>query len=368
MHEKAIDPHFASEKPAIVIGLMSGTSMDGLDICAVELTVLPKGEWSYNILANQSLPYDAYWFERLHSAFAKTREDLTPLHVAYGKFLGEQVKDFCESRKILPSLIASHGHTVHHRPQEGYTFQIGDGAALSSASGFPVLCDFRTLDVTLGGQGAPLVPIADRLLFGGYSQCLNLGGFANVSYEQAKVRLAFDITLVNVLLNRLANQVGKVYDPEGSIAKSGVVQVGLLAQLDALQYYQMAPPKSLGREWFEQEVWPLFERSAHTTEDLLATASVHISKEIARDLSSGPEGEILVTGGGGLNTFLIDNLRQNLPSTHSLVLPKGELIDQKEALAFALLGALRIRGEVNTLASVTGARRDSSGGVFFDAR
>ncbi|MFK8058012.1 MAG: anhydro-N-acetylmuramic acid kinase [Saprospiraceae bacterium] len=369
MHQTAIDSQFAFSKPEVVIGLMSGTSMDGLDICAVELSVLPKGEWSFNILASQSLSYSSYWFDKLHSAFAKTRPELEQLHLEYGTFLGEEVKRFCtENPEVRPTLIASHGHTIHHRPDEGYTFQMGDGNALSKASGYPVMCDFRTLDVELGGQGAPLVPIVDRLLFRSYSQCLNLGGFANVSFEHASGRLAYDITLVNVLLNRLANQLGKEYDPEGSIAKGGVVQPTLLAPLEALSYYDQAPPKSLGREWLEQTVWPLFEGTTFSSEDLLATGTAHIANALARDLSRGPEGEILVTGGGGLNAFLIDSLRQNLPPTHTLVLPKGELIDQKEAIAFALLGALRMRGEVNTLASVTGARHDSCGGRLFDVR
>lgn len=368
MLEKALDLHFASAKPEVVLGIMSGTSMDGLDICATEFTVLPKGEWTFNILDSQSLPYSSYWFEQLHSAFAKTRDELENLHIEYGRFLGEQVKGFSESLNLKPALIASHGHTIHHRPEERYTFQLGDGEALSKVVECPVLCDFRSLDVELGGQGAPLVPIADRILFGNYSQCLNLGGFANVSFENAGGRLAYDITLVNVLLNRLANQLGKEYDPAGEIAQSGVVQTPLLHQLDTLPYYERQAPKSLGREWLEQTVWPFFEGSKYSKEDLLATATKHISMRLARDLSKGPAGEILVTGGGAFNTFLIDSLRQNLPSTHKLVLPKGELIDQKEALAFALLGALRMRGEVNTLASVTGANRDSSGGRFFDAR
>lgn len=366
MLQTAIDLTFASAKPEIVIGVMSGTSLDGLDLCAVELTVSKSGLWKYTVLSSESQAYSTYWFDMLNSAFAKTRSELNNLHVDYGEFLGEQVRSFCESRKIKPALIASHGHTVHHRPLEGYTFQIGCGATLSKVAGLPVVCDFRTLDVELGGQGAPLVPIADSLLFSDYRQCLNLGGFANVSYKFGGGRLAYDVTLVNVLLNRLANKLGKPYDSEGSIAKSGVVNEELLARLEAIPFYKNAPPKSLGREWFEEQVWPLFEASSDASiEELLATATAHIAQRLAHDLAKGPHGEILVTGGGGLNTFLIDSLRQNLPSTHKLVLPKGELIEHKEAIAFALLGALRMRGEVNTLSSVTGARKDSSGGRYF---
>jgi len=368
MRQAAVNPHFASAKPAVVIGLMSGTSMDGLDLCAVNFSISEQGEWTYTILASESKPYSSRWFDQLHSAFAKTRVELENLHVEYGTFLGEQVKGFSESINLKPALIASHGHTIHHRPQEGYTFQLGDGEALSKVAECPVLCDFRSLDVELGGQGAPLVPIADRILFGNYSQCLNLGGFANVSFEHSNGRLAYDITLVNVLLNRLANQLGKEYDAGGEIAQSGVVQTALLRQLDVLSYYDRQAPKSLGREWLEQTIWPLFESAEYSTIDLLATATRHIAMRLAIDLAKGPAGEILVTGGGAFNSFLIDSLRQNLPSSHKLVLPKGELIDQKEALAFALLGALRMRGEVNTLASVTGAKRDSSGGRFFDPR
>lgn len=365
MLQTAIDPTFASAKPEIVIGVMSGTSMDGLDICAVELIVSEKGAWKYKVLASESQNYSPYWFDVLNTAFAKTRSELTEINIEYGNFLGEQVKRFCESEKITPAIIASHGHTVHHRPLEGYTFQIGCGATLSKVTGIPVVCDFRTLDVELGGQGAPLVPIADRLLFKNYSQCLNLGGFANVSYTIGGGILAYDVTLVNVLLNRLANKLGKPYDSEGSIAKHGIVNHELLHQLETLPYYKNAPPKSLGREWFEEQVWTLFESCETSIEDLLATATRHIALRLANDLIKGPHGKILVTGGGALNTFLIESLRQNLPCTHELVLPKGELIVHKEAIAFALLGALRMRGEVNTLSSVTGARNDSSGGRYF---
>ena len=373
-----MDADFAARRPATVVGAMSGTSLDGLDLALVRLARRAGGAWDFALLAAETLPYDDDWRARLEGAFAKTGPALDELDAAYGRWLGGEVRRFAAAAGVRPDLVASHGHTVHHRPREGYTRQIGDPRFLQEACGIPVVADFRTSDVALGGQGAPLVPVADRLLFGAYAQCLNLGGFANVSHESAGGRrLAYDVTVVNVLLNRLAEAAGRPYDAGGAMARAGRTDEGVVARLDALPFYGMAPPKSLGREWLEASVWPVFAAAALSPRDALATATAHVARQLAAALARGPAGEVLVTGGGAYNTFLISRVRDRLPGIHRLVLPEGgeaggggaaSLVDFKEAVAFALLGALRVRGEPNALASVTGAARDSSGGVVIGHR
>ncbi len=372
---QAIDKDYASAKPELVIGVMSGTSLDGLDICAVELSFANQ-QWKARIVESATVKFPGVWTERLHAAFAKTADQLTELSESFGDFIGAEVAGLCVRSKLNPSLIASHGHTIHHQPDIGYTLQIGDGARIAATAQVPCVSNFRIGDVALGGQGAPLVPIADAYLYGEYEACLNLGGYANVSYtgEQGQ-RLAYDIAPVNALLNPLANMLGMPYDRAGAVARGGQVKQELATHLRQLAYYSQAAPKSLGREWLEHQLWPLVQAEIDAgtrTEDLLATATSHIVEVISDAVLALPVSShaglqtrrILITGGGAYNTFLIDSLRQNLTSSLEVVLPKGEQIEFKEAVAFALLGALRMRGETNILASVTGASRDSCGGDF----
>ena len=382
-----IDATFAEGAGAVVVGVMSGTSLDGLDLCAAHLHLDRSGSWTYQILASDSEAYPPLLARRLSRAYrlAHARVDgggvdlragggeLRQLDHDFGLLIGDRVHAFVADLGRLPTgrsgvdLVASHGHTVHHRPDESYTLQIGSAAAIRTACRLPVVNDFRRRDVGLGGQGAPLVPVADRLLFGRYAQCLNLGGFANVSYERQGARTAFDIGPANLLLNRLAAVADLTYDAGGVLAKAGQVDARLFHALNALDYYRNPPPKSLGREWLEAEVWPLFAeknpRRGNVT-DLLATAAQHIAQQLARAINAGPEGEVLTTGGGAHNSDLIRRTRERLSPARTLTIPDRKLVEQKEALAFALLGALRMRGEPNALANVTGAVRDSCGGEF----
>ena len=346
---------------------MSGTSLDGLDLCAARLQV-QDGKWNYELVAAQCFAYSQPWLTQLSEAFVKRPDELQSLDAAFGALIGARINEFCESEKLNPDLIASHGHTVHHKPSQGYTRQIGSPRAIAATTGLPVVADFRSLDVTLGGEGAPLVPIADRLLFGEYAQCVNLGGIFNLSYERAAERIAYDVTVGNQLLNRLANRLGGEYDQDGAWARSGTPDAAVVQSFRALRFHALPAPKSLGREWFESSVWPLFrELAASSPRDALATATHAIAEQLAVAVSRGPAGKVLLTGGGARNTYLVSLVRRQLVTTHQLALPPTvangiSLIDYKEALAFALLGALRVRGEVNTLRSVTGAQRDSCGG------
>ncbi len=338
-----------------MIGVMSGTSLDGLDIALCRFE--KNDAWKFDILKAVTVEYPEPWLSKLKNAPKLSAEALCQFDNDYGSYIGQEIQAFAKDEEI--DFVASHGHTVFHRPDLGYTKQIGNPAAISAHCSFPILAEFRTLDVALGGQGAPLVPIGDQLLFGEYQSCLNLGGFANISFERAGQRIAYDICPVNIVLNALANKLGKEYDANGEFAQSGEINPELLDKLNALNYYSDIPPKSLGREWVENEINPLLMGS--NVNNLLRTFVEHIAIQLSKNFPE--EGSVLITGGGTFNSFLIDRISAHCSS--ELILPDKLIIDFKEALIFAFLGVLRWRGENNTLKSVTGASRDSCGGSIY---
>lgn len=350
-----------------MIGLMSGTSLDGLDLahCHIWRT---EGGWDFTIQNTRSIDYDGEMAERLKNSIFLSADALLRFHNSYGSWLGQQVAAFVADRDLEVDFIASHGHTTHHQPQNGLTFQLGSGQHLANECGIKTICDFRTNDVALGGQGAPLVPIGDRLFFGQYDFCLNLGGIANISFEKKGERMAYDIGLANMILNHLTQKTGLAYDRGGQLARTGSVNPSLLEQLNALPFYALPFPKSIGFEWFVGEVVPLLERTHDSLENLLHTSVHHICEQVALQLekNGAKQGNsLLVTGGGALNDFLVECLREKLGQTAKVVVPERTLIEFKEALVFALMGVLREEREVNCLRSVTGAKRDSSGGVVY---
>lgn len=344
----------------LVVGTMSGTSLDGLDLAAVEFR-RSKNRWNFSIVAAETKKYSGEWEEKLRTAPKLSGEQLIVLHNVYGQFTGQQINRFIKTRQLLPDLIASHGHTVFHQPEKGFTFQAGNGACIAAETGITTVADFRTSDVALGGQGAPLVPVGDRLLFPEYEACLNLGGFANISFEQNGKRIAFDICPVNFILNDLAQKLIKPYDENGELGRQGAIDNQLLEKLNQLEFYAQNPPKSLGREWVDKNFLPIMEKSNLPVQDQLRTAYEHLALQIAK--AAPASGKMLVTGGGAFNSFLMERLRQHLKC--EIVIPSSEIINYKEALVFAFLGLLRYLGEINCYASVTGASRDSSSGVIF---
>ena len=331
--------------------------MDGLDLAFVRFHE-ENDKYSFQILEAETLPYPEQWKALLSEAFHKQPEELVQLDKDYGKYLGEQVLDFAQRHNATPDFVASHGHTIFHHPEAHYTLQIGDGQELAKACGFTVINDFRSEDVSKGGQGAPLVPIGDKLLFSDYEICLNIGGIANISYEEKGKRIACDLCIANQALNYLAQMKGLDYDRDGQLAHSGEVDLDLLKRLNRHPFYGQLPPKSLGREFFEKNQKELLKNLP--VEDLLATFTEHIALQIALGVSCLPKGRILVTGGGARNKFLITRLQAR--SSHEVVIPEPTIIDYKEALVFAFLGLLRLEGKTNVLASVTGAESDSCSG------
>ncbi|MEP2771174.1 MAG: anhydro-N-acetylmuramic acid kinase [Fulvivirga sp.] len=347
-----------------VLGLMSGTSLDGLDMahCTFEKR---DNRWVYKLNAAETINLPERLSAKLKSATNLSGEHLTELDNELGRWYGTCVNDFLKDKALKTDLIASHGHTVFHQPERGITLQIGSGVQLHVMTDLPVVNDFRSKDVALGGQGAPLVPIGDKLLFSEYSMCLNLGGIANVSFNKAGKRLAFDIGACNMVLNYLAEKLGLVYDEYGLQAESGVVNSQLKEALNQWDYYSKSYPKSLGYEDVSGQVFPIIENSTLSIQDKLATYCDHLACQITNAVAE-TKGKLLVTGGGAFNNHLIERITFHLPKAIEMILPDSSLISFKEAIVFAFLGVLRIQGEINCLSSVTGASRDCSAGVIYE--
>jgi anhydro-N-acetylmuramic acid kinase len=350
-----------NRKTYYCIGVMSGTSLDGIDICYARFDY--NSSYSFKILTARTYKYSESWKLKLRTAFTRDENYLNNLDIEYGIYIGELVNQFRHDNSIAKmDFIASHGHTIFHKPEEGFTLQIGSGQAIADTTQLKVISDFRTQDVKLGGQGAPLVPIGDKYLFYNYDYCLNLGGFANISFNDGDRRIAFDICPVNIVLNYYANKFDLEFDDKGELTSSGKMDTELLDRLNSLGYYNRSYPKSLGLEWVMEFVYPLIDSYKLETKDILRTFTEHVAYQISKKVHINSS--ILVTGGGAFNDFLIERIEFYLKQ--SLSLPSKELIDFKEALIFAFLGLLRFENQVNCLKSVTGAEKDHSSGKIFD--
>lgn len=344
-----------------VIGVMSGTSLDGLDIAYVSLAFDSK--WTFDIITAETIPYPRFWNEKLAVLAKSTLQDVKAIDTAYTEYLSEMVNAFLKKHQITAiDAVCSHGHTAIHAPEQGFTYQIGNQKRLAEILGCMVVCDFRTQDVQLGGQGAPLVPIGDELLFSDFDYCLNLGGFSNLSAKKNGTRIAYDICPVNTVLNHYVKPLGLDYDDAGKIAESGEINQSLLDQLNQLDFYKQPPPKSLGIEWVNQEILPTIDIYHLNVKTILRTFVEHIAIQISKQITNN--GNVLITGGGAYNLFLIERLKTHLNA--NVVIPEKVLVDFKEALIFGLLGVLKLRGEVNCLSSVTGSKIDHSSGVVFN--
>lgn len=348
-----------------VAGLMSGTSLDGLDIAVCEFTE-HNGKWSYQLLAAETIEYEQAWRRKLLGAMHCSGIELVNLDIAFGDYCGEQLKQFLGRHQLTVQFASSHGHTIFHNPKGGYTYQIGQGSWMAAASGVPVICDFRTLDVACGGEGAPLVPIGDKLLFSDFTFCLNLGGIANISFDKEGKRLAFDVCPLNLILNDITEKEFHLpYDPDGRLSSQGNVHFGLLDELNQLDFYDAPYPKSLGREWVETKFQPILKQYSVSPQDALATLCEHMATQIARCLEeSGLQGKVLVTGGGAFHMHLIQRIK-SIAHSFEIIVPEKELVLFKEAVIFAFLGLLRAREEKNCLSSVTGAQIDVCGGAIY---
>lgn len=345
-----------------VIGMMSGTSLDGIDLAHIKFDVY-NNKWTYRLLETATIAYPKNWLTQLRNAISFSENELHLLNQEYTIYLGNTIKNFIDDNQIKDlDAVCSHGHTILHQPNRGLTLQIGNLPSLAAIIQQKVICDFRIQDVKLGGQGAPLVPIGDRILFSDYEYCLNLGGFSNISFEENNCRRAFDISPVNTVLNHYAEKLGLPFDDKGKMARSGNCNTFLLDALNTLDYYKKQPPKSLGMEFVNATIFPLIKSFSLTPQDILHTFTEHIAQQISKVLPQS-KSSLLITGGGAHNDFLIERIHYHLPEI-KLVIPDKKTLEFKEALIFGLLGVLKLRNEINVLSSVTGALNDHSSGVI----
>ncbi|WP_196889171.1 anhydro-N-acetylmuramic acid kinase [Aureivirga sp. CE67] len=341
------------------IGMMSGTSLDGIDLVYVIWDIDDYSK--FKIVASKAVDYSKEWKLRLQNAFHIATEEITKLHVDFGKLVGGEISEFIKEHSIENlDFIASHGHTIFHNPKEDYTLQIGCGYQISKITNTKVICDFRTQDVALGGQGAPLVPIGDALLFSNYDACINLGGFANISFDKNGERVAFDICAVNTVLNFYANKLGFAYDEDGKLARQGKFNKNLYNELNSLDFYRKQEPKSLGIEYVHAQVFPIIEKYNLNEKDVLRTYVEHVAFQLYLTISKSKSQNILITGGGTFNKFLLEKL--SFYASLNFDIKNRELINYKEALIFAFLGLRRFENKINCLSSVTGAIKDHSSG------
>jgi len=353
-------------KPLIALGLMSGTSLDGLDIALCKFTKTNE-KWSYKLLQAKTIKYtDNIFIKELKNLYKSSAEELAFMHQKFGEKSAVEINKFLEKQKIKPEIIASHGHTIFHNPQKNYTTQIGCGATIAALTRIKTISDFRTTDIALGGQGAPLVPIADKYLFGEFDACINLGGIANISFDnENNERVAFDICAVNIVLNYLANENGLAFDKGGEMASIGAINDELLERLNNISYYKKLEAKSIGIEWIDKNIFTHIHKTEDSLYNKITTYCQHIGicfREILKNNKSIKT--VLLTGGGTHNSFLMDTIAKLNPSI-KITVPEKKIIDFKEAIAFAFLGTLRFYEQINTLKSATGARQDSIGGCIF---
>lgn len=341
-----------------VLGVMSGTSMDGLDLALCEFKT-ENSVTTFNLIASETITYEVDLKNSLDQMFRAQADQYVRLNASFGKFIGEKINEFLKKNNQTTDYIASHGHTIFHQPNFGFTSQIGCGATIAAQTGISTICDFRSLDVALNGQGAPLVPIGDRDLFHDYESCLNLGGIANISFTKNNTTTAFDICIANMALNYLAETIEKQFDEGGKMASEGICNPELLKQLLELN----TKNKSIGREFFESEFLPLLNNSLIALPNKLATCIQYLVQHIVQVLEQHNLQSVLITGGGAYNAFLISQLKANYKGT--IHIPTDEIIQFKEAIIFGYLGYLRIQKKINTLCSVTKASKDSIGGCVY---
>ena len=350
---------------------MSGSSLDGLDLVYAHLHET-GGKWSYEIIAAECYAYPSEWISRLQGSVHLPAGDYLLLHTEYGHYIGGQVNKFIEAYDLHHKvhLVASHGHTSFHLPGKRMTAQLGDGAAIAAATCLPVVSDLRAMDIAFGGQGAPIVPIGQKLLFPEYDLFLNIGGIANISCKKDGSYTAFDVCPANRVLNILVEERNMQYDEDGKIAASGQINTTLLDKLNDLEYYKQLHPKSLSNTFGTDIILPIIHQQNISLEDSLRTYVEHIVLQIKQAIVNSTfniqHSTLFITGGGALNAFLVSRLQEQLAALNvEVILPEKNIIHYKEALIMALIGILRWREEDNVLAEATGASRSSIGGALW---
>jgi anhydro-N-acetylmuramic acid kinase len=345
----------------IVLGLMSGTSMDGLDVSCAKY-YKQNNTWCFDLLKAETFSYNESIKLDFLKAFNK-KCNIEDIDIKFGDIISDYILLFLEKHHLVPDLISSHGHTIFHNPKNGYTTQVGSGKIISERIKMPVVSNFRQQDIDLGGQGAPLVPMGDKLLFSQYHACVNLGGIVNISYDDNGTRFAYDIGPCNMILNYISNKKGKAYDNNGEMALKGKVNPKLLNQLSNISYYNLSFPKSLGKEYIDSVFLPLINAHELKTVDILSTLVEHIAIQIGHVFQKHRIWNALFTGGGVFNDYLMSRINFHTPT--KMIIPSNETINFKESIVFGFLGLLRYLNEDNCLSSATGASKNHSSGEIY---
>lgn len=341
---------------------MSGTSLDGLDIAHCKFNFDQK--WCFNLTHHETVPYSKEQKNTLANLENESAINYALFHTKFGELIGNEVNKFIDKNKITNiDFLASHGHTVFHQPNNNLTTQIGCGAKIAAITGIETICDFRSTDVALGGQGAPLVPIGDELLFTNYDYCINLGGIANISFKVKGNRISYDIAMANMVSNYVCSLKGIEYDDKGKLGASGGFNYNLYNDLNRIGHFSKSYPKSLGKENFMNNFKPILDKYDISNADKLNTFGKHLAHQIGKIISSNPDKKVLITGGGAYNTFWVSEIKKT--TNAQIIIPENKIIEYKEALIFGFLGVLRKKRIVNCLASVTGAKKDSIGGTIY---
>ncbi len=345
-----------------VIGLMSGTSLDGLDIAHCKFNFDEK--WRFNLIHHETVPYSKEQKNVLADLENESAINYALFHTKFGALIGNEVNKFIHKNKITNTdFLASHGHTIFHQPNNNLTTQIGCGAQIAAITGIETICDFRSKDVALGGQGAPLVPIGDELLFSEYDYCINLGGIANISFKAKGKRISYDLAMANMVSNYVCSLEGIEYDDKGKLGASGNFNHNLYNDLNAIEFFSKSHPKSLGKENFIINFKPILDKYNISNADKLNTFGKHLAHQICKILSSTQDKKVLITGGGAYNSFWVSEIRSTADA--QIIIPENKIIEYKEAVIFGFLGVLRKKQLVNCLSSVTGAKQDSVGGTIY---
>lgn len=352
------------------IGVMTGTSLDAIDLAACYFEIGENDTYSFELVATEAVPIEPLWKDRLIKLPHQSAEIYAKTHVYFGHYLGKHIAAFIEKFQLKPDFVAVHGQTIFHQPEINFTAQIGDGETLVTYLNCPLVCNFRNKDVALGGQGAPLVPIGEKYLFPNQKLFLNLGGFANMTYNKSlEIKpIAFDVCPCNIVLNEWANKydANLEYDSDGKIAASGTFYEAFFSDLNGLSYFRQPPPKSLGWEWVAENINPLLHKYELKLPDIMHTYIAHVAFQIARAATKlqVKNENLVVTGGGRHNTFLMENLFLSLQKMNIKIdtTISNEVIDFKEAIIFAFLGLRTLTLKTNTLSSVTGAKIPSVSG------
>lgn len=349
-------------KDTHVIGVMSGSSLDGLDLAYCRF-FQRNALWTYEFICGKTFPFPHSLRISLEKARDLSAIQITELDATLGRWIGQEIKQWMNTEKLTPDLISSHGHTIFHNPQASYTLQIGSGAHIASITQVKVINNFRISDVAKGGQGAPLVPIGELMLFHDHDAFINLGGIANISIIQNTTIRAWDIGPFNQVLNHIAGRAGKLFDENGKMASTGQVIEKWKTHLLEWAYFSQSSPKSLGNEQVHLEI--IKKIPEENSADLAFTFCQVMSKIIAEEITSNQCKNVLITGGGAYHHFFISLLNFQLPGHIQITLPPKSLIEFKEAIIFAFLGLLRENNQINVLSTVTGATSDSCAGTIY---